>query len=53
MKTVDLAYEILKESKEFNLKSLDEQGEICVAVAEAIDEDPEYEIFLRRIIQNF
>lgn len=51
MRPVDKAYEILKNIKGWKLKSLDEQGKICVTAGEYIDEDPTFEDTLRKMVE--
>lgn len=46
-----VAYEILKESKDFHLRSMDEQGEMCVKACEYMKEDPHFASKLRKFVE--
>lgn len=48
-----IAYEILKESKDWNLRSMDEQGEMCVIAANFMKEDPLFKNKLRKFVEWF
>ena len=49
-RAVDKAYEILKDLKNWKLKSFDERGEICVVAGKYIEEDPTFEETLRKMV---
>ncbi len=47
----DQAYAILKNLKEWDLKSLDEQGTMCVRAGNYIAKDPNFVTSLKRFVE--
>lgn len=46
-----IAYDILKDSKDWNLRSMDEQGEMCVVTASYMKEDSTFKNKLRKFVE--
>lgn len=53
MSPVDIAYEILKDTKDWDLRSFDERGAMCVTAGEYIAEDPKFANRLHTLIKKF
>ncbi len=51
MRPVMIAYEILKNLKGWKLRSLDEQGQMCMIAGGGINADPKFEYTLRKIVE--